>query len=55
MLEEEKVYFISLKYQKKRVEKIEDVLSVGDRVVVKVLDIDKQGKISLKKIGEQTE
>ena len=35
--------------------KIEDVLSVGDRVVVKVLDIDKQGKISLKKIGEQTE
>ena len=43
------------KISKERVEKIEDVLSVGDRVVVKVLDIDKQGKISLKKIGEQTE
>ena len=43
------------KISKERVEKIDDVLSVGDRVVVKVLDIDKQGKISLKKIGEQTE
>ena len=43
------------KISKERVEKIEDVLSVGDRVVVKVLDIDKQGKISLKKIGEQQE
>ena len=43
------------KISKERVEKIEDVLSVGDRVIVKVLDIDKQGKISLKKIGEQTE
>ena len=43
------------KISKERVEKIEDVLSVGDRVVVKVLDIDKQGKISLKKIGEQSE
>ena len=43
------------KISKERVEKIEDVLSVGDRVIVKVLDIDKQGKISLKKIGEQQE
>ena len=43
------------KISKERVEKIEDVLSVGDRVIVKVLDIDKQGKISLKKIGDQTE
>ena len=43
------------KISKERVEKIEDVLSVGDRVIVKVLDIDKQGKISLKKIGEQSE
>ena len=41
------------KISKERVEKIEDVLSVGDRVIVKVLDIDKQGKISLKKIGEE--
>ena len=43
------------KISKERVEKIEDVLSVGDRVIVKVLDIDKQGKISLKKIGDQAE
>ncbi len=41
------------KISKERVEKIEDVLSVGDRIIVKVLDIDNQGKISLKKIGEQ--
>ena len=43
------------KISKERVAKIEDVLSAGDRVIVKVLDIDKQGKISLKKIGEQSE
>ncbi len=43
------------KISKERVEKVEDVLSVGDRVIVKVLDIDKQGKISLKKVGEQSE
>ncbi len=43
------------KISKERIEKVEDVLSVGDRVIVKVLDIDKQGKISLKKIGEQSE
>jgi len=43
------------KISKERVEKVEDVLSEGDRVIVKVLDIDKQGKISLKKIGEQSE
>ena len=43
------------KISKERVAKIEDVLSVGYRVIVKVLDIDKQGKISLKKIGEQSE
>lgn len=41
------------KISKERVEKVEDVLSIGDRVIVKVLDIDNQGKISLKKIGEQ--
>lgn len=43
------------KISKERVEKVEDVLSIGDRIIVKVLDIDKQGKISLKKIGEQSE
>ncbi len=41
------------KISKERVEKVEDVLSVGDRIIVKVLDIDHQGKISLKKIGTQ--
>ena len=43
------------KISKERIEKVEDVLSVGDTIIVKVLDIDNQGKISLKKIGEQTE
>ncbi len=31
----------------KRVEKVEDVVNIGDSVTVKVLDIDKMGKISL--------
>lgn len=31
----------------KRVEKVEDVVNVGDSVTVKVLDVDKMGKISL--------
>ncbi|MCC8061035.1 MAG: polyribonucleotide nucleotidyltransferase [Clostridiales bacterium] len=31
----------------KRVEKVEDVVNVGDMVTVKVLDVDKMGKISL--------
>ncbi len=31
----------------KRVEKVEDVLNIGDTVTVKVLDVDKMGKISL--------
>ncbi len=31
----------------KRVEKVEDVVNIGDTVTVKVLDIDKMGKISL--------
>jgi len=43
------------KISKERIEKVEDVLSEGDTIIVKVLDIDNQGKISLKKIGEQTE
>ena len=43
------------KISKERVEKVEDVLSVGDTIIVKVLDIDSQGKINLKKIGDQTE
>ena len=41
------------KLSKERVEKVEDVVKEGDTIIVKVLDIDNQGKISLKKIGEQ--
>lgn len=35
------------KLDKDRVEKVEDVVSVGDEILVKVMDIDNQGKISL--------
>ena len=35
------------KISSKRVEKVEDVLSVGDEVTVKVSDIDNQGRINL--------
>jgi len=35
------------KLDKKRVEKVEDVVSVGDEIVVKVLEIDRQGRINL--------
>ncbi len=35
------------KLDKSRVEKVEDVVSIGDEIVVKVMDIDNQGKISL--------
>jgi polyribonucleotide nucleotidyltransferase len=35
------------KLDKKRVEKVEDVVSVGDEILVKVLDVDKQGRINL--------
>ena len=31
----------------KRVEKVEDVVNIGDMVTVKVLDVDKMGKVSL--------
>jgi polyribonucleotide nucleotidyltransferase len=35
------------KISDKRVDKVEDVLSIGDEVLVKVLEIDKQGRINL--------
>ena len=35
------------KLDNQRVEKVEDIVSVGDEIVVKVMDIDNQGKISL--------
>ena len=39
------------KISDKRVEKVEDVLKEGDTFLVKVIDIDNQGKISLTKKG----
>jgi polyribonucleotide nucleotidyltransferase len=30
-----------------RVEKVEDVVSVGDEIIVKVMEIDNQGRINL--------
>ena len=35
------------KISSKRIDKIEDVLAVGDEVTVKVSDIDNQGRINL--------
>lgn len=35
------------KLDKKRVEKVEDIVSIGDEVLVKVTEIDKQGRINL--------
>ncbi|MGE5676636.1 MAG: S1 RNA-binding domain-containing protein, partial [Pseudomonadota bacterium] len=35
------------KLDTKRVEKVEDVVSVGDEILVKVTEIDKQGRINL--------
>ena len=35
------------KISKERIKKVEDVLKVGDKVTVKVLDIDEQGRVNL--------
>lgn len=35
------------KISSKRVEKIEDVLAIGDEITVKVTEIDSQGRINL--------
>ena len=35
------------KLDKQRVEKVEDVVSVGDEILVKVTEIDSQGRINL--------
>ncbi|MBO4954753.1 MAG: S1 RNA-binding domain-containing protein, partial [Clostridia bacterium] len=45
------------KLDKKRVEKVEDVVQVGDQIVVKVTEIDKQGRINLSRrdVLEQNE
>ena len=35
------------KLDKKRVNKVEDVVAVGDEILVKVVEVDKQGRINL--------
>ena len=40
------------KISKKRIEKVEDVLKLGDKILVKIIEIDNQGKINLKRIEE---
>ena len=41
----------------KRVNKVEDVVSVGDKVQVKLFEIDKQGRLnfSIKRLKEKPE
>ncbi|MCR4434312.1 MAG: polyribonucleotide nucleotidyltransferase [Clostridiales bacterium] len=43
------------KLDKKRVGKVEDVVSVGDEIPVKVVEIDKQGRINLSRKDAMTE
>lgn len=43
------------KLDKKRVEKVEDVVNVGDEILVKVLEVDKQGRINLSRKDAMTE
>ena len=42
-----KDYFIYLNIAHERVDKVEDVLNIGDEIVVKVTEIDEQGRINL--------
>jgi polyribonucleotide nucleotidyltransferase len=35
------------KLDRKRVEKVEDVVNIGDEILVKVIEVDKQGRINL--------
>ena len=44
---EKKDYYIYQKSQMKRVKNVEDVLHVGDKVTVKVIEIDDQDRINL--------
>ncbi|PNT93112.1 polyribonucleotide nucleotidyltransferase [Clostridium thermosuccinogenes] len=43
------------KLDKKRVAKVEDVINVGDEILVKVIDIDKQGRINLSRKDAMSE
>ena len=40
------------KLAKERVEKVEDVVKEGDEVVVKVIEIDNQGRVNFMRIVE---
>ena len=40
------LYYTSLKFQKERINKVEDVLSIGDSIEVKITEIDKQGRVN---------
>ncbi len=40
--------------QGKRVERVEDVVDLGDEITVRVDDIDQQGKVSLSPVGDNT-
>ena len=42
------------KLSKNRVEKVEDVVNIGDKVKVKVLEIDKMGRINLLLYGQSS-
>ena len=35
------------KLDTKRVEKVEDIVKIGDEIMVKVMEVDKQGRINL--------
>ena len=43
------------KLDSKRVEKVEDVVKIGDTVKVQIIEIDKQNRINLKRIVEETQ
>ena len=42
-----KVWFTSPSWTTTRVERVEDVVAVGDPIIVMVTDIDQQGRINL--------
>ena len=40
------------KLDKKRVEKVEDVVAIGDPIKVKVIEIDDQGRVNMMRVVE---
>ena len=51
------VLFISPSCPRQRVAKVEDVVNIGDEVTVKVLEIDRMGRInlSMKDVAQEAE